>query len=109
MGFAVAVGLGTTAPTFVTLGTSATCLKKSEKKVVEWTRGWTEQNKHGQSKIKRWKITITAEGEGGVTANSTEAGTSEATAIIDRLNTGTQKNDSYNRWSVEGHYYTNPP
>ena len=108
MGFTTPVNLGTTAPTCITLGASATCTKAVRRKTVEWARAMGPEGKHGQSKPKRYKCTITAEGKGTITRNTTRAGTSEATAIIDRFKSGSQLNEEFDGWSVEAHYYTAP-
>ena len=105
MGFAAAVNLGVTAPAFITLGVDATVTKKTTREEVVWVHAMGPEGKHGQSKVKRIKHTIRAEGEGSATKNSTEAGTSEATAMVDNLRSG-QENEKYDGWSAEGHWYT---
>lgn len=104
MGFAAAVDLGAAAPAFVTLGTSATCTKKTYRKEGVWVRAMGTAGAHGQSKMKRVKHIVRAEGNGSITANTTEAGTSEATAIIDSIRDG-QRNEDFDTWSVEGHWF----
>lgn len=109
MGFATPVDLGTAIPACITLATGGTVLKSRLKKEAVFARpAMTEAGLHGQSKVKRIKYTRTANGHGVATAAAgTGVGTSEATAIIDKLVDG-RKNEDYKGWSVEAHWYGAP-